>query len=272
MVSRMDKYTKDSAVKQRIVKNEKLYDQVTDMDIDYVDIDVNNAVELVSNLDNHSTREDYQKKREFDKILTKKEKAPREIVEEQVVEEDRIYDINEILRLARADKLFESSEKKRLINTEYNILTKLDLKDIQNEDMKKEDLRSLIDTVYGPSKREKFEEEHSDNDDLLSELMDKEELINSINVKEEISKEETKEIETENDEEPEVDSKESDNSDNIEQPKEETADDEKEEKKEDDEYIFEVPEGNGLMIAIIIVSFLIMIVIGFFIYQYFYGI
>ena len=49
MKARMEKYDVDSETKQRTKKNENLYSEIQNMNIDYVDIDVDNAVEL-SNL------------------------------------------------------------------------------------------------------------------------------------------------------------------------------------------------------------------------------
>ena len=138
----MEKYDVDTGLKQRTKKNENLYSEVQNMNIDYVDIDVDNAVELTPS-SGRKSREDYQKQRELNKILPNNREQVN--ISDTVVEpkEDRVYDINEILKMARENKLFEENDKKRLINTEYNILTKLDVGTLENDEMKKEDLRSL---------------------------------------------------------------------------------------------------------------------------------
>ena len=160
MNARMSKYSTESGTKKRTQKNEKLYSELGNMNIDYVDIDVDNAVELSSSAYGRTSREDYQKQRELNKILPSNRERVNKEPEYVEPKEDRVYDINEILKMARQNKLFENSDKKRLINTEYNILTKLDVASLENEEMKKEDLRSLIDDIYEKEepKEEKQEE------------------------------------------------------------------------------------------------------------------
>lgn len=285
MNSRMDKYVTNTSVKRRTSKNEKLYDEVSDMNIDYVNINVDNAVELMPDSNKSSTREDYHRQRELNKILPKNKESRREIYQEQELEEDRIYDINEILKLARTNKLFEDTEKKRLINTEYNILTKLDLKDIQNDQMKKEDLRNLIDSVYGPSKRENKNDYQRYDDDLFKDLLDDgNDLKDELRFKEELTKELVEKnntgislddvktfidqeiIKEENLQKTMLEEDNTDVEDDA--PVKEVVNDEKDE----DEYVFEIKEGKGLLITIIIISILILLVIGFFVYEYFFGI
>ena len=148
MKARMEKYDTAPEVKQRTKRNERLYSEVQSMNIDYVNIDVNNAVDLSISNGSKSSREDFQKQRELDKILPRKQEISKQTKQEVIPKEERIYDIDEILKLARENKLFEETEKKRLINTEYNILTKLDVQSLQNDEMNKEELRSLIDNIY----------------------------------------------------------------------------------------------------------------------------
>ena len=186
MRARMDKYDSSTAVKERTEKNKKLYDEVQDMNIDYIDIDVNNAIELNPYGTNNRTRSEYQKQKELNSIISLNDEK-REYVEEQEVKEEKIYDINEILKLAKENKLFESEDKKRLINTEYNILTKLDIDEIDKEkDISKENLKDLIDKVYENEKPVTKEK------DLLVDLLDnneEQEEIKEVVLEPEVSKE-----------------------------------------------------------------------------------
>ena len=152
MKARMEKYESAPEVKQRTKRNERLYSEVQNMNIDYVNIDVNNAIDLSLSNNSRASREDYQKQRELDKILPRKQEIDNQIKQEIIPKEERVYDIDEILKMARENKLCEESEKKRLINTEYNILTKLDVHSLENDEMRKEDLRSLIDNIYEKEK------------------------------------------------------------------------------------------------------------------------
>ena len=117
MNARMEKYTNDNTATRRTKKNEKLYSEVSNMNIDFVDIDVDNALELNPTKSGKASRADFQKQRELNKILPNREE--RSYSEEQYIEpkEDRVYDINEILKMARENKLFEDKEKKRLIKS-----------------------------------------------------------------------------------------------------------------------------------------------------------
>lgn len=283
MNSRMDKYVNNSTtIKKRTQKNEKLYDKVLDMSIDYVDIDVNNAIELNPNNTSKSTREDYQKQKELSKILPRNEKPEAYVKQEVEPKENRIYDINEILELARKNKLFEDSEKKRLINTEYNILTKLDIDNLDSEDMKKEDLKSLINDIYEKEKPVKVKKySKKDEDALLNDLFDDYEPDNDLKEELRLQEELSKEILDKNTK-----------SESLEIPKEEKPsklldeivdeeDTKKAKKKKEadkivkeemtDEMIEEVKEGKGLLIAIIVIVILILLTGAFFVYEYFFG-
>lgn len=287
MKARMDKYVSDDAntVKRRTQKNEKLYDEVLDMSIDYVNIDVNNAIELDPKNPIKSTREDYQKQRELSKILPRNEKHEKYVKEEVEPKENRIYDINEILRLAREDQLFEDNKKKRLINTEYNILTKLDIDNLESEDMKKEDLKSLINDIYEkekPVKPKKYS--RKDEEALLNDLFDDYEpdkdLKEELRLQEELSKEilDKKSLESPNlakDEEPlkirnKTFEEEIALEDSKKAKKKEEADKIVHEER-DEEMLDEVKEGKGLLIAIIVVVILILLTGAFFVYEYFFG-
>ena len=270
MKARMEKYDITTpTVKRRTTRNERLYNEVQDMNIDYVDINVDNAMDL-STYDKSKTRESYQKQRELDRIMPSYKEKKREIFEDPIPEENRIYDIDEILKLARNNKLFEEKEKKRLINTEYNILTKLDLASIQNEDMKKEDIKSLVDDVYEKERPITTTNTYSrkEEDRLLSELYDDAPVPK--NDKEE--KENKEEIKIENNQE-EIATK-IETTKDKETKKEDQAKEDKKEESDDsmsNDFI-EQKEGKGLLIAIIIVIILILLTCGFFVYEYFFGV
>ena len=143
MKTRMDKY-EENTLTLRSEKNKRLYDEVSEINIDYVDIDVNNVIDLTSNKKT-GAREEYKKRKELNYFMPNENKN-REYTENTLEnKEDRVYDINEILKLAKENNLFDSdSAKKRMINTEYNILTKLDLNEVTNKEYSKENLHELM--------------------------------------------------------------------------------------------------------------------------------
>lgn len=270
MKARMEKYNASNEVKTRTSKNNKLYDEISNMNIDYVNIDVNNAIDM--GINSNSKREDFQRKRELNKIMPSKEEKEEIRLEETTPKENRIYDINEILTLARKNKLFEDENKKRLINTEYNILTKLDIKSLENEDMKKEDIKALIEDIYEKEKKPY----RDDNKDLFSELIEKEKKEDK---REEIFKEikeESKDHEEEKREEVK-DYKEEKNEikeeENVKINEEKVENEIKEKEMATDMSDFIEDKGSkALMIAIVIVTVLIILAIGFFAYEYFFGV
>ncbi len=306
MKARMEKYDTNTENKKRTARNENLYSEVGNMNIDYVDIDVDNAVELNPTKSGRTSREDFQKQRELNKILPSNREKTNNMQEYTETKEDRVYDINEILSMARQNKLFEDSEKKRLINTEYNILTKLDVDKLENETMKKEDLRSLIDNIYekeapkSPEKVKKYS--RSEEARLLNDLFEDTITKDNINLQEELSKE----ILDKNEEEADEETKEQVNEEEevvatqIIPKSDDMADtttmydfgiDKKSKKKKEkpknmlegvdlkeakesaddqDEYI-EEKESKILIVAIVIVVILILVTCGFFVYEYFFG-
>lgn len=294
----MEKYDVDTSVKKRTTKNENLYSQISDMNIDYVDIDIDNAVELDPSKSGRTSREDFQKQRELNKILPRNSEKEEYMQEHIEPKEDRVYDINEILSMARKNQLFEDSEKKRLINTEYNILTKLDVGQLENENMKKEDLKSLIEDIYEkevPKKEDRAkkysrsEEARLLNDlfedtitkdtikiqeDLSKAILDKEESITVEELKAEPIKEETEEVATQ------INTQETNENTTTmydfgieKKSKKKNRTSEKDETKNQDleEEYEEEEEGKLLIVFIIIVVILILATCGFFVYEYFFG-
>lgn len=302
MNARMEKYTSDSTATRRTKKNERLYSEVGNMNIDFVDIDVDNALELNPTKSGKTSREDFQKQRELRKILPNREEKSYDETQYVEPKEDRVYDINEILKMARENKLFEDQEKKRLINTEYNILTKLDVDSLESDEMKKEDLRSLINDIYqkeSPKKPKKVKTHfRSEEERLLSDLFEEEPekkvSDNSIELQEDLSKAilnkeliDEKKVESEEaiatqiipEAEPKTEPKENTTTMydfGIEKKSKKDKKKKKEEKHlneiEDESDYEEEREGKGLIVAIVIVVLLILATCGFFVYEYFFGI
>ena len=145
MGSRMEKY-ENNVPTSRMSKNRSLYEEVDRIDVGYIDLKESNVLEIPTKDVNRKikTREDYKRYRDLDGIINvPKEEKTSVLVKEK---EERIYDINEILKRAK-EELHEEETKKRLLNTEYNILTKLDLENIEKlekNELKEEDLKNTI--------------------------------------------------------------------------------------------------------------------------------
>lgn len=172
MNSRMEKYeNNENQVTSRTEKNKKLYNDtnIDRIDVGYIDIDKSNVFEIpLAKEKDIKTREDYKKMKELSYIIGG-EKETDGVQETLPKEEKRIYDINEILKKAK-EELKEDEEKTRLLNTEYNILTKLDLANIEkisSSDIKEEDYKKIINEIYPKTTKEK---ETDDKEDLFKDL------------------------------------------------------------------------------------------------------
>lgn len=166
MNSRMEKYENGNNPTSRTIKNKNLYEEIDRIDVGYVDLNSSNIFEINDSDRKIKTRENYKKYHDLEGIIPiSKEEKSSVIVKEK---EERIYDIDEILKKAK-EELHEEESKKRLLNTEYNILTKLDLQNIEkleSNDLKEEELKKIVDEVY--PKKEKIDT----NEELFADLRD----------------------------------------------------------------------------------------------------
>lgn len=178
MNSRMEKYeSSNNKATTRSIKNKNLYEEIDRIDVGYIDINDANVFEMKPN-NKITTREDYKKAKEFAGIVDMPSKEQTTVAVKE--KEERIYDINEILKKAK-EELKEEKDKKRLLNTEYNILTKLDISNIEKisntKELKEEEIKNLVEEVY-PKKQTIATD---DNKDLFADLTENDitrEIIN----------------------------------------------------------------------------------------------
>ncbi|MDD3048930.1 MAG: hypothetical protein PHQ89_02945 [Bacilli bacterium] len=143
MKTRMEKYYNNDQSLGRSQKNIDLYNQDNDVkpstNVDLLDnesvIDVSKIKELFD------SREGYQRIKKYDKIIETKEEEPEEDYDIYEDIENKIYDINSILDDARKKRVTndDKEQSRKLRNTQYNILTQLELNDSKidasNEDL-----------------------------------------------------------------------------------------------------------------------------------------
>lgn len=254
MVSRMERYDSskdDVKITKRSDRNKSLYDQlsISEMNPEYIDINTTNVFEINSLNDSIKKRSSYQKLRTLDDVF-EKEKTMTKEEDTPIQKEERIYNIDEILKKAKEEH--HQEDKKRLLNTEYNILTKLDLEKVKNNTgFNKDHYKKIIDDIYEEQER------YDDGKDLFDDLIDKNEP------KEEKKKEqETKETE--------------DNKEEIKDVKDDTSklvtkiEVTKEMKLNEDEDLEEDNEKrNPLLTIIIILVVLLLLAAGYLIVKYF---
>ena len=201
--SRMDKYFDPSEqevdsntgefkiVSSRLQKNQELYKEVSNLDID--DFDLNSNVSILGdnteNIDLNEIQEKLSEKYHEDKKdkgLGNNEDAPLPKIN---LDETREYDINSILAKAKEDKEvdYEEDRLKKLRNTQYDILNNLNIDNKEAEDKKdysnvvasnrEDDEKKLLDLIDTITAKELIKEEENieidgemDPLDLLSDL------------------------------------------------------------------------------------------------------
>ena len=156
MKTRMEKYydEENNNIALRQQKNEKLYENINDYEVDDYKLETNATV-----LDNNAKNIDVE---QIKKILdTKYNKQPKRrsiIVEEDEyqepnvsLDETREYDINAILERARSEKEvdYEKERLKKIRDTQFDILNSLDIDSEEKEEVKTEndELLDLINTI-----------------------------------------------------------------------------------------------------------------------------
>lgn len=155
MKTRMEKYydEENNNIALREQKNEKLYENINDYEVEDYKIEANATV-----LDNNAKNIDVEK---IKKILdTKYNKQPKRrsiVVEDSYQEPDisldetREYDINAILEKARSEKEvdYEKERLKKIRDTQFDILNSLDIEGEEKEEEKEEnnELMDLINTI-----------------------------------------------------------------------------------------------------------------------------
>lgn len=179
----------------RANKNRYLYDEVNNK-IGYEEIDTLEMYDGIE-LDCDSpikTREEYQKIKD----TTRLEKDVVD-VNREFEEEAKVYDINSILEEAKKNRVIpdELEKKRKLQNVEYSILNDLNQKyknkkEKIEEDLEKEGIRELIDTITSRNLASDLADlEKDDEDDLMSDLLATNTMnaIEGISLEEDIAKE-----------------------------------------------------------------------------------
>ncbi len=180
MKTRMEKYydEENNNIALRQQKNEKLYENINDYEVDDYKLETNATV-----LDNNAKNIDVE---QIKKILdTKYNKQPKRrsiIVEEDEyqepnvsLDETREYDINAILERARSEKEvdYEKERLKKIRDTQFDILNSLDIDSEEKEEVKTEndELLDLINTITAKElETQSSNKEELDPLDILTDL------------------------------------------------------------------------------------------------------
>ena len=193
-MKRMDRYYDDINKEKtsRSDKNQELYQDLGSNQryTNFTDVTNANTIDLSRTNKNYTTREGYHQMKEYETVMpTPKVKRELENFNHLYQDhENKVYDINSVLEEARKNRIEkdELEAKRKLKNTNYNILASLNKEELEKyrkekkEKVKKPnetELRELIDTITSKT--------------LAGDLM----ATNIMNTVKETDEEEEKEIE-----------------------------------------------------------------------------
>lgn len=187
MRSRMDRYkdidNTNHEEYRRADKNKDLYQNLGNNTkyTNFTDVSRVNAVSLDDAKRNYRTREGYQTIKEYGNVV-RQPKIKKELEEFNYLYQDhenRVYDINSVIENAKANRREkdELEEKRKLKNTNYNILASLNPNELEKYRKEKvernkpdeHELRGLIDTITSKTLAGEIPKETGI--DLLSDLM-----------------------------------------------------------------------------------------------------
>lgn len=186
MRSRMERYHQeemDQVGISRSDKNKQLYQDLgkNTKYTNFTDISRVNEIDFTAATKSYRTREGYHQIKDYSELI-EKPKVKKELDEFNYLYQDhenRVYDINSVLKSAKEHRETkdELEKKRKLKNTNYNILASLDPEELEKYRLEKqkntkpdpEELRDLIDTIT--SKTLKGEIDQATTVDLLSDLM-----------------------------------------------------------------------------------------------------
>lgn len=170
----MDRYySDDDLTNKRSSKNVTLYSKIYDEDSKYSNIEGIASIEKTNEIDITKikemlkNREDYQKERDVRQIVkpSREQKYDYEFNLNDDKEEEKNYDIRDILAKARVEHKDVNKDYHSLNNTQYNILKSIDVdKDIDAKEYfkdldKEENLEELINTITNTSMLNKMDQQ-----------------------------------------------------------------------------------------------------------------
>lgn len=185
MRSRMERYEKEEQgqTARRSNKNQELYENIgrNTKYTNFTDVTNANAFDLGTAQKNYRTREGYHQIKEYNDFVPEP-KVKKELDEFNYLYQDhenKVYDINSVIAEAKKNRIKkdEMEAKRKLKNTNYNILASLNPEELEKYRKEKvertkpdeEELRELIDTITSKTLAGEIDQQTSV--DLLSDLM-----------------------------------------------------------------------------------------------------
>jgi len=146
MPSRMEKYYKSNDVKSRAARNQDLYKSIYE-EAEYSNVEGISIIEKDEKIDLNKIYELIKNTKKEENI---KEYVPKKYEEPEIVEEDKNYDILDILNKAKNERIDNESS-----NTQYDILKNIDLKNsYKAPNLDDDELKVMIEAVSMNSKND----------------------------------------------------------------------------------------------------------------------
>lgn len=168
MASRMDRYSKTASTgteTSRLQKNSSLYNDFRQNAkyTEYSESANTTAIDLTNIKEGPRNRENYQKAKDVELLFDNMSREKKESLTYILDDEEKIYDINSVLADAKKNRqnADELERKRKLRNAEFNILTSIEKKQLEQEELAKkkrddsgldpeesDSLKELINTIY----------------------------------------------------------------------------------------------------------------------------
>lgn len=174
MPSRMEKYYNSNEIKRRTTKNQDLYKSIYD-EVEYSNVEGISVIEKNEKIDINKIYDLIKGNSET------KEEKPKEYIKkeyiEPVIEDDKNYDILDVLNKAKNEKI-----EKENSSTQYNILKNIKLNDnYKAPNVDDDELKNMIEAISNNSKT-----------DYTQDLLDDLKTIHDNSLKEEVLSNDTK--------------------------------------------------------------------------------
>ena len=146
----MDKYYESETPKARTAKNQSLYRTIYE-EVEYSNVEGISIIEKNEKIDMDMIKELINRSNDLNKEKTIVRPKTKEIYHEEVLDDNKSYDIRDVLSKAKDSRVVDN---KRISDTQYNILKGININEAMNapEEVKTEDLKDMIEAISNNSK------------------------------------------------------------------------------------------------------------------------
>jgi len=146
----MDKYYDSNNTKARTAKNESLYRTIYE-ETEYSNVEGISVIEKNEKINMDMIKDLINRSNDLNKEKTLVRPKTIEIIEEDDFEDNKSYDIRDVLSKAKDSR---TNDNKKIFDTQYNILKGINIEEQMNvpKDVETEDLKEMIEAISANSK------------------------------------------------------------------------------------------------------------------------